>query len=922
MSETRPDPDELLARVQAEDAVARRGRLKIFFGYAAGVGKTYSMLQAARREVADKIDVVVGYVEPHGRAETEALLNGLECIPFLHVPYHGVTVREFDLDAALARHPKLILVDELAHTNADGARHSKRWQDVEELLDAGIDVYTTLNVQHVESLNDVIAQITGVVVRETLPDALLERADEIELIDITPEELTQRLLEGKIYLAPQAERALENFFQKSNLVALREISLRQTAQRLSRDVEAARQAKDITAPWATNERLLVCVGPSPTTARLIRSAKRMAAAFGAEWLAISVANPQAIASTTVREHIASHLQLADELGAETHTLIGTNIAETLLEFARARNVTKIVVGKTAQPLWRRVLIGGVVEELLEHSGEIDIYVIRGEDEAVASPRRTPQERRRADRGNWAEYLKTIGIVAASGLLSEVLRRCGLAEANIVMVFLLGVAVVAARFGSGPSIIAAIAAVLVFDFFFVPPRLTFAVADAQYVLTFGVMLVIGLMISSLTHRIRQQLAIAKDQGRRTADLFHLTRQLSELVGSEFLVLTAGRQLETLFDGEVVVFLSHPGGPVKLRYGEPSTIAAVPVNAVVAEWVAEHSQVAGYGTDTLPNATALFVPLVGTQQCFGAIGVRPTDADRFLDPEQRRLLETCASLVALAIERDHSVLEAHEALLKVKTEQLRNSLLSSVSHDLRTPLATIAGAASSLRVDRHRFSDSACDELLQCIVEESQRFTRLIDNLLDMTRLESGGVTIKREWNVLEEIVGSALARTREQLKQHRVTTNLPADLPLVNVDGVLFEQVFVNLLENAARYTPPGSNIEVSAAIESASSSSRFVQGRHAASNELRDARRIELRVTDNGPGLPAGDPQRLFEKFVRGEASSPDGRRGVGLGLAICRAIVEAHGGNIVARNRSSGGAEFVISLPITEPPVTILTDS
>jgi len=896
LNESRPDPDALLTAIRSDESRAKRGRLKVFFGMCPGVGKTYAMLEAARREKAQGLDVVVGYVEPHGRPETEALLQGLEILPNRSIPYQGVRLQEFDLDAALARRPRLLLVDELAHTNAEGSRHVKRWQDVEELLAAGIDVWSTLNVQHLESLNDVIAQITGVVVRETLPDSVIERAHEIELIDLTPDELVERLAAGKVYLPPQAERALQNFFQKSNLVALRELSLREAADRLQKDVQAARRAKAIASPWATRDRLLVCVGPSPTSARLIRTAKRMADALDAEWLAVAVEPKGDATSRDARERVAQHLRRAEQLGAETHVLIGTNVAATVLEFARARNVTKVVVGKTAQPWWKRLFGRGVVNELLESSGDIDVYVIRGHAEATAAPR--------ADVSpisapfSWRPFLMTAGVVATCGLLGWASHAWQLSEANIVMVFLLGVAFVANRYGRGPAIAAAVASVLVFDFFFIPPYLSFAVSDAQYVLTFAVMLVIGLLISALTIRVREQLNASQRQERRTAALYRLTKQLSEVVGSQFLAQIAGKQLREIFGGEVVIFIREPRKPLKLRFGQGTAVAQFPVNAVVAEWVADHDQHAGLGTDTLPNATALFVPMTGSQRTVGAVGVRPEDAQRFLDPEQRRLLETCGSLIALSIERDQFVLEAQQSRLRAETEEMRSSLLSSVSHDLRTPLAAIAGAASRL-LDGPAEPD-ARRELLQTMVQESRRLSRLVENLLEMTRLESGAAVPNRQWHVLEEIVGSGLARLRDELGDRPVEVEIPADFPLLSVDGVLLEQALVNLLENAARYTPPGSRIEITAG---------------------RAGDRAEIRVADEGPGLPPGAEERVFEKFFRGTAALPDGRRGVGLGLAICRAIVEAHAGRITARNRPGGGAEFVIWLPVSADAPTVRLD-
>jgi two-component system, OmpR family, sensor histidine kinase KdpD len=889
MNAERPDPDELLARVEHESSRARRGRLRIFFGYAAGVGKTYAMLSAARRERDAGTDVVVGYLEPHGRPETEALLDGLESLGTRDVLYRGVTLREFDLDAALNRRPQLLLVDELAHANVPSSRHAKRWQDVEELLAAGIDVWATLNVQHLESLNDVIAQITDVVVRERLPDAVLELADEIELVDITPDELIERLAAGKVYIPQQAERALQNFFDKTNLVALRELSLRQAADRLHRDVDAARHERAAAAPWLTSELLLVCVGPSPTSARIIRATKRLASSLGAEWLAVAVDTSERGAAAATRELTARNLHLAEQLGAETHTLVGRSVADALVEYARTRNVTKIVVGKSAESRWKRWLFGTIVDELLERGGEIDICIVSGEGE---TPQR-PQMLATSEPTRWSEYAAAGAIVAGCAFVAWVADWFALSEANVVMFFLAGVAFVAARYGRGPAVAASVASVMVFDFCFVPPRLTFAVGDSEYIITFAVMLGIALVISELTSRMKLQLQASQQQERRTAELYRMTRQLSELSGTEFLLRTAGRQLEEIFDAEVVVYLAEPGRELGLRIGESTSIASEPVNAIVAQWVIQNGKLAGAGTDTLPNATAMFVPLVGSQRTVGALGVRPRKFDRLRDPDQRRLLESCASLIALAIERDESVLEAHQAQLRIETEQLRNSLLSSVSHDLRTPLATIAGAASRL------FERAPADEreFLQNIVDEARRLTRLVDNLLDMARLDSGTIALNRQWHVLEEIVGLALSAVRREVAGHDLHADIPGDFPLLSIDALLFEQVLVNLVENATRYTPHDSRIEITA---------RMV------------GQTAEIRVADNGPGIKVGSEERIFDKFFRGSTASPDGRRGVGLGLAICRAIVVAHGGKISVQNRPEGGAEFRIALPCDASPPRI----
>ena len=551
MPDARPNPDELLAQVQADEAVAKRGSLKVFFGYAAGVGKTFAMLENAQHAKADGREVVVGYVEPHGRAETEALLAGLEVLPLRQYEYRGVTLRDFDVDAALARSPDLLLVDELAHSNAVGCRHEKRWQDVEELLAAGINVWTTLNVQHIESLNDVIGQITGVTVRETVPDRVFDLADDLELVDITPEELLFRLKAGKIYVPEQAHRAIQSFFQKSNLSALRELSLRQAARRIHTDVESARREKAVLQPWATAERLLVCVGPSPTTARVIRTARRMAAALDAPWLAVSVDLTGESAGTPARQQISQHFRLAERLGAETVTLAGQNVTGTILDYARSRNVTKILIGKTNQPRWRRLIVGSVVDDLLEKSGNIDVYVIHGEKEKTEH---THARTTASSAAKWL-YVSALGLVSLAGLLAYGLRTLHLAdaEANTVMLFLAAVAWTAFRFGRGPAVFASILAVLVFDFFFVPPYHTFAVADTQYIVTFAVMLTIGLVISTLTSRLRAQIENTRKRERRTASLYELGKQLSSLYGNMFLVAAAGSKVAEMLSGEVAIYL---------------------------------------------------------------------------------------------------------------------------------------------------------------------------------------------------------------------------------------------------------------------------------------------------------------------------------------------------------------------------------
>lgn len=888
MADRRPNPDDLLPQAEAEEPRARRGSLRIFFGYAAGVGKTYAMLKNARRAKAEGREVVLGYIEPHTRPDTLALMDGLEALPVKETDYRGVKLREFDVDAALARHPEVLLVDELAHTNAEGSRHAKRWQDVEELLAVGIHVWTTLNVQHIESLNDVIGQITGIAVRETLPDHIFDAADSLELVDISPEDLLTRLQAGKVYIPEQAQRAMQSFFSKGNLTALREISLRQAARRIHADVELARRLRAASQPWATAERLLVCVGPSPTTSRVVRTAKRMAVALDAPWIAVAVDTIGHEDRSAQKSQIAQHFRLAERLGAETIMISGQDVAGTIIDYARSRNVTKILIGKTDQPRWKRLLFGSVVDDVLEKSGEIDVYVIHGEkepDERAESP--APSSRR-----TWRPYLGSAGIVGVVGLVAGALRTLHLAdaEANTVMLFLAAVAYVAVRFGRSPSIFASVLAVLVFDFFFVPPYHTLAVASAQYVVTFGVMLVIGLLISTLTSRLKSQVESIRLRERRTSALFQLGKQLSALYGEVFLVSAAAKRITEMCGGEVAVYLRQSPGLPQLAFGYDTAIARHPVSVPAAQWAIEHGQFAGAGTNTLPNAAGLFVPLAASQAVLGAIAIRVPDTERLLDPDQRSLLEACANQLALALERDQMVIAAADARVQAEAEQVRSTLLSGVSHDLKTPLAAIAGASSSL-LEASSLDQDTRQQLLQTVADEAARLNRLLENILQMSKLDAGAVKANVQWHVLEEIVGSALHRTRRELEGRRVDVRLPVELPLVSVDGLLLEQVLVNLLDNAARYTPPETTITITA----------FVDGKW-----------LRLTVSDNGPGLPPGSEDRIFEKFYRASPMA-DGGRGSGLGLAICRAIAKVHGGDITAANRPGGGAEFVLRLPLAE---------
>ena len=911
-TENRPNPDALLAKVKQAEAAAARGRLSVFFGASPGVGKTYAMLEAAHDQRAAGVDVVAGVIETHGRSETAALLAGLEQLPQREQAYRGVTLREFGLDAALARRPRLILIDELAHTNLTGSRHPKRWQDVHELLAGGIDVYTTVNVQHLESLNDVVAQITGVIVRETVPDSVVEQADEVKLIDLPADDLLRRMREGKVYVPQQANQAANNFFRKGNLIALRELALRRTADRVDAQMEVYRRDKAITTPWPTAIRLLVGMSSGPSAPRLVRAARRMAAGLRAEWIVAYVETPADLRLPEAgREQVVQTLRLAEQLGAETATLSGSNAAEELLAYARERNISKIVIGKPERSRWKDLVFGSVADDLLRKSGVIDVYVLSGDFGDTEPPLRDILR----PTSSWQIYAAAPAIVALCTLVALPIDNYGIGEANVIMVYLLGVLAVALAGGRGPSALASVLSVVTFNFFFVEPRITFGFTDARYLITFGVMLLVGLVVSNLTVRFRQQAQAARQRERRTAALYALSREFASTRGLENLLQVAVRHLHAVFDSKVVILLPCADGTLR-PWGECSGWARgleqeqlfglSAAEQGVAQWVFDHNERAGLGTNTLPSAEGLYLPLGGAARTVGVLGLRPRDRNRLLSPEPVHLLETFASQTALALERVGLAAEAEQATVSAETERLRAALLSSVSHDLRTPLAVITGALTSLTQDDTSLDSATRADLARSAYDEAQRLNRLLNNLLEMTRLEAGAVRVRKEWQTIEEVVGAAVGRVAEghdavgMLPGGRpLTITLAPDLPLVLLDGILIEQVLVNLLENAVRHTPPGTPVEL--------------RGQRSGESVL-------VEVADRGPGLALGDEQRVFDKFYRGGADSTRGN--VGLGLAICKGMVEAHGGRLWAENRLEGGASFRFTLPLDGPAPVVPDES
>lgn len=891
--EARPDPDQLLRRVKEEEARAKRGKLKVFFGFAPGVGKTYRMLQVARDLVSDqKLDLVVGIVETHRRRETAALVLGLELLPKRKVEYRGHEFEEFDLDAALARRPAVILVDELAHTNAAGCRHPKRWQDVEELLDAGVDVYTTMNVQHVESLNDVVAQITHVQVRETVPDSVLDGADAVELVDIAPEELLERLREGKVYLAEQAKLAVDHFFQRGNLLALRELALRRTAQHVDEDVLEYRAAHGLSVNVPAGERILVCVGPAPSSGRLIRAAARLAAGLRCPWVAASVDSPMKSLSDADRERLDAHLRVAESLGATVTRLAGTGVADTLLNYARRHNVSRLLIGKPTHSRLRDRLRGSLLDDVVRGSGDIDVHVISGDGGSEVRERDTSKH----DNGvGFVHYVwSTLLVVATFGLAAFLRNALNLPDPE--MLFLITVMITAVWFGRGPALYAAALGVGAYDFFFVPPYLTFNVADRRYFLTFAMMFVIGYVLSELTNRLKRQQRNAVAREERTAVLYALTQDLSSAETAGNIGDVAARHAADVFAADAVVLQADADGPLKRIGAMPTDAELDPKELGVAKWALERVELAGYGTETLPGAKSICAPLRVGASALGILQLQPRE-QWALGVEQRSFLDVFCRQVAAALERVRLTQEARLAAIRAKAEEMRSSLLSAVSHDLRTPLASITGAATALRDDGNLSSVTRID-LIGSICDEAERLERLVANLLDMTRLESGSLALKRDWVPLDELVGGAWSRLESKLVDHPFKVTIPSEVPLIFVDPVSFGQIFVNLFENVSKYTPAETSIDVTAS---------------KAPND-----RVEIIVRDHGPGVPRGLEEKLFEKFYRGPHRNASG---AGLGLAICRGIAEAHGGTIRASLAHGGGLEFCISVPIGAPPPAIAED-
>ena len=888
----RPTPEALLDAARREERT--RGQLKVFLGAAPGVGKTYEMLTVGRARLKAGIDVVVGVVETHGRAETEALLGGFEVIPRRNVPYHGTVLQEMDLDALLARRPALALVDELAHTNAPGSRHPKRYQDVEELLEAGIDVLTTLNIQHVESLNDVVASITQIRVRETVPDGILDRADDIEVVDIAPDDLIQRLHDGKVYLPANAQRALKHYFSRGNLTALRELALRRTADRVDDELLSYMRANAIPGPWAAGERVLVCVSEDSRSAGLVRHAKRLADRLRAPWTALAVEDLRSASlSEAERDRIAEALRLADKLGGDAVTLPGgRRIAEDILGYARSANVNHIVVGKAVRPWWFELVHGSVVRDLIRGSGNISVHVVPGEAEpAGARPQRglsTLAPDPKLDLGAYG--LAMLATAAGLGLALLLQPYTGVVNADLIL--LTAVVTVAVNLGLGPSLAAVVAASLAYNFFFLPPVHTLTIADPSNIAAVLLFTVVAILVSNLASRVRLSAKISQDRARATERLYGFSRKLAGCATLDDVLWATSAQIAAMLRVRVVLLLPD-GDTITVRAGYPPEDMLDDADLAAARWAYDNERPTGRGSDTLPGAKRLFLPMRSGRGRVGVIGLDSDGTGPILSPEGRRLFDALADMGALAIERVRLVEDLDKAERAAETDRLRQALLTSISHDLRTPLACVLGAATALRDLDAALEREAKSELLGTIIEESERLNHFIANLLDMTRLEASAVKPNLALHDVSEIIDTALRRLDKALAGHRIVIDAHSGLPALRLDPVLFEQALVNLLDNAAKYAPAGSSVTVRA---------------------YRDADRVNVAILDEGEGFRQEDAERLFDKFYRAHKSD-NVRAGTGLGLAISRGFVEAMGGTVIAMNRRDrSGACFLVSLPIPAP--------
>jgi two-component system, OmpR family, sensor histidine kinase KdpD len=882
--ERRKNPKELLEYVQKQEQSETQGRLKVFLGAAPGVGKTYAMLEEAVVRLKKGVDVVAGLVETHNRKETQEFLNKLEVLPRRKVEYRGRILEEFDLDQALIRNPSLILVDEMAHTNAPGSRHNKRWQDIVELLDRGIDVYTTVNVQHIESLNNVIMQITGITVRETIPDTLMARATAVELIDLPPHDLLKRLEEGKVYVPADVAVAIENYFKQSNLTALRELSLRFTAEQVDKEVLLQRRGESIKKIWPTKERLLVCVGPDPMSAKLIRAAFRMAKNLRAEWIALCIETPSLRASPLERHRVVEHLRLAEQLGAENLMLGGTDIANEIIHFAHERNVTKIILSKQSKSRWHRLFHPSLADELIHYSSDIDLYILRKTTETESVSKREVK----VETPKFAYLLSLIVVAICTGI--DLLLSPFLESSVLIMVYILGVIYVSLRGFNKPAFLASILSVLAFGYFFVPPHFTWMISDIQYIITLCTMLLVSQVIAHLTVVNKQQAEFSRWREYRIASQHLLSKELAKTRGVKQLLEIVIHHISEVFNASVWVFLPDDSGKLRVF---PTESGEVPESAVstkdqsVALWVFELGQMAGLGTQTLQDNKAIFIPLLGTKGAVGVLRVLPRDPERLLIPDQLHLLEAFANQAAMALEVDWLEEEANKKEMKIESDRVNNILMKYISDNMRAPLLDIVGLSNELIETGQSTGSAAVRELSEQIHYNSEELNHLINNLSQIARLEEQERAPTKNLHSIERTIDEALTSLDRRLGKRVLSIDVPESLPKIYFHKVHIEQVLYNIIENAIKYTPEGSPINIKA----------------------KDTKEnIVVSIADRGPGVALEEINKIFEKFYRGQSIAHI--KGMGLGLAICQRIITMHGGEIWAENRDGGGTVFRFTLP------------
>lgn len=875
----RPSPDALLAALQNDAAKGKRGRLKVFLGMCPGVGKTYAMLEAAQRESKSGQDVVIGYVETHGRKETDAVTAGLQIIPRKSFEHRGIALTEMDLDAVLARRPQIALVDELAHTNAPGSRHPKRWQDIRELLEAGIDVFTTCNVQHIESRADTVRQITGAEIRETVPDSVLDTA-EIELIDLPPAELLERLEQGKVYVAERAAAAVKNFFRESNLTALRELALRLVADHVGEETQEFHRTQTAAGPWKTGHRLMVAVSASPFSESLIRWTRRMADSLKCPWVAVHVETSRQL-SDDGKARLEKNLALARTLGAEVIATTDEDLVQGLLRVASDQNISQIIVGKPSASNWLEWLrAGSLLRRLTRESGNIDLHVVRAEK--TESTKNRPRWWLRT-RPRWKDYLVVIGATAAVALLNVLIDPHFFHPRVPGMLFLLTVVFLALFLGRGPVLFAGALSALVWNFFFLPPRFTFIIQNTEDAILFGLYFPVAIVLGQLVARIRAQEAAERHREERATALYQLSRELAQAGTRDEVVWQLTAEVNRVFDTPAAVLLPGRNG-LAVHPDSPLTLTDKEVN--VADWAFQHRQAAGRFTDNLPGADALHLPLATERAVLGVLSVSPPE--QTLTLSQRDLLEAYARQAALVLDRIALRGAAEQSKLVAESERLSNALLNSISHELRTPLAAITSATNALAETKNGELKHA---MVSEIQEASTRLNRLVGNLLDVTRLESGHVQAKLEWCEIGDVIQTTVRGLERELAGREVSVEVVPKLPMARLDFTLMQQALSNLLLNAVMHTPPGTAISVQARAEGED---------------------LVLSVADDGPGLPPDLLPRAFDKFVRAPNAPPGGS---GLGLAIVKGFVEAQGGRITVENKLSGGAIFIIRLPQSDTP-------